>query len=51
MKLLNYFKVHKNKKPKKAKYSEPLTSSEKIAIEKALEFFKGQTKLLKLKKS
>ncbi len=47
---LNYFQVHKNKKPKKAKYSDNLTITQKIGIEKCLVFFKEQTELLKAKK-
>lgn len=46
---LNYFTIHKNKKPKKAKYSD-ITASQKIGIEKCLAFFKEQTELLKKQK-
>jgi len=47
---LNYFQVHKNKKTKKAKYSNNLTSTQKIGIEKCLTFFKEQMELLKKQK-
>ena len=47
---LNYFQVHKNKKQKKPKYSDNLTITQKIGIEKCLTFFKEQTELLKSKK-
>lgn len=49
MRRKTYFIIHKNKKPKKAKYSNPLTKQQKIGIEKCFVYFKEQMKLLKLK--
>lgn len=43
----NYFTIHKNKNPKKAKYSSSLTKSQKIGIEKCYNYFKEQIELLK----
>lgn len=49
MKRQNYFQIHKNKKPKKAKYSDFYTKQQKIGISKAITYFDEQTSILKLK--
>jgi len=38
----NYFTIHKNKNPKKLKYSKPYTKLEKENIEELMEFFKNK---------
>ena len=36
---INYFSIHKNKKPKKPKYSHPLSKQQKEGIIKCIELF------------
>ena len=43
----NYFTVHKNKKPKKAKYSNPYTKLEKENMEKCFEDFSKRIELIR----
>ena len=45
----NYFTVHKNKKPKKVRYSERYTKQEKENIRKAFEYFTEQIELIRIK--
>jgi len=35
----NYFTIHKNKKPKKAKYSSPYTKKQRESIERLIQDF------------
>lgn len=49
MKSQNYFQIHKNKKPKKAKYSDFYTKQQKIGISKLITYFDEQTAILKIK--
>lgn len=43
----NYFTVHKNKKPKKVKYSKPYTKLEKENMEKCFEYFSKRIELIR----
>ena len=45
----NYFTIHKNKKPKKAKYSKPYSRLQLQKIEECTQYFIQQTELLKTK--
>ena len=45
----NYFTIHKNKKPKKAKYSKPYSKLQLQKMEECTQYFIQQLKLLKLK--
>ena len=41
---VNYFTVHKNKEPKKAKYSKPYSSDELKQMDIYIEYFKERIK-------
>lgn len=43
----NYFTVHKNKKPKKPKYSNPYTKLEKENMEKCFDDFTKRIELIR----
>jgi hypothetical protein len=43
----NYFTVHKNKKPKKAKYSNPYTKLEKENFENCIQDFNKRIELIR----
>lgn len=45
----NYFTIHKNKKPKKPKYSKPFSKLEYENIEKMTNYFMKEIEVLKLK--
>ena len=48
--MTNYFKIHKNKKPKKLKYSKPYTKEMLSRMKKLTDYFIEETrKLNKLK--
>jgi len=44
---MNYFQIHKNKKPKKAKYSKPYNKKQLQVIRELIDFF-DNTKQIKL---
>jgi hypothetical protein len=46
----NYFKIHKNKKPKKIKYSKFYTKKQLENIENMIEFFNKEIKKICKKK-
>ena len=47
MKRLNYYQVHKNKKPVKLKYSRPYTKQMLITMRKMTEFFIEESRKLR----
>ena len=44
---MNYFKVHKNKKPKKAKYSKPYSRLQLQRNEECTQYFINEIKKIK----
>ena len=46
---MNYFQVHKNKKPKKAKYSKLYSKLEIVKMNKCTDYFMKQIEILKQK--
>lgn len=44
---INYFTIHKNKKPKKAKYSKPYSKLQLQKMEECTQFFLTEIKKLK----
>ena len=43
----NYFKIHKNKKPKKAKYSKPYSKLQLQKMEECTQYFINEIQKLK----
>jgi len=44
---MNYYEIHKNKKPKKAKYSSPYTKKQRESIEGLIQDFNRAIEKLK----
>lgn len=44
---MNYFKIHKNKKPKKLKYSKPYSKLQLKKMEECTQYFINEIKKLK----
>jgi len=47
--MANYFEVHKNKKPKKAKYSKPYTKLQYNKMQLLVDFFTKESKKIRKK--
>jgi hypothetical protein len=47
--MANYFKIHKNKKPKKVKYSKPYTKCQYKNIQELVDIFNKKIEQLKNK--
>lgn len=47
--MANYFQIHKNKKPKKLKYSKPYTRLEYLKMQELCDIFTQKVEELKLK--
>ena len=47
--MASYFEIHKNKKPKKAKYSKPYTKLQLQKMEECTQYFLNEIENIKMK--